>query len=129
MPGVTRRQWNLMDLAYPAGFVFVFRQEPILLVMLGVPMTLLAWLKQPLTIEYSEKTFIIRVLPLWIRGLELSPSDVVARGTSGLLRFKAKDGRRLPVFRQVVWLRHFLDDDPLILRDLRALGASVTDDD
>lgn len=118
-----------MKIAYPAGLVFVLRHEPSLLAMLGGPITLFAWLKQPLAIEYTETAVIIRVLPLWIRGLKLGPSDFVARGTSSLLRFKAKDGRRLPVFRQVVWLRNFLDDDPPLLRDLRALGASVTDDD
>ena len=124
------QRWNFLAFAYP----IVFTLGAIGVLRLGVAAaaaavvcgTLLVWLKQPISVSCRQSTVVFRVLPLWVRGIEVPADSLAVAVRRGAVRFRPRDGRRLPVFRTLSWHRDLIDPGlPTVLAALRSAGCQV----
>ena len=96
------RSWNLLTIGYPVlltlGAVGILQLGVVQAGAVVVAGTLLVWLKRPWSVSCRRETVVFRVLPLWLRGIEI-PADALVVGVSqGTIPFRPRDRRRLPVF-------------------------------
>ena len=103
--------------------------EPPLLVgtPIAVTISLLAWLKCPCSLRVLPEEVNIGLLPFGLVHVRIPRETTRFALVTGAIQLSSSDGRRLPLFRTLLWGRDLLPLVPRLIRTADEFGYWVDD--